>query len=106
MGYMESNGMCTYASYPYAAKNGNCHASGCTIGVPKGGVSGYKDVSPDNMNAMMEAVAKGPVSIAIEADKRVFQSYKSGVLSSSKCGHNLDHGVLVVGYGELSGEKY
>merc|ERR1719265_2586187 len=55
---------------------------------------------------MMEAVAKGPVSIAIEADKSVFQLYKSGVLSSSQCGSQLDHGVLAVGYGELNGQKY
>merc|ERR550537_1699039 len=48
----------------------------------------------------------GPVSIAIEADKSVFQLYKSGVLSSAGCGTQLDHGVLVVGYGELSGKKY
>ena len=42
---------------------------------------------------------KGPVSVAIEADKSVFQSYTSGVINSAKCGTNLDHGVLVVGYG-------
>lgn len=32
--------------------------------------------------------------------------YKTGVLSSAQCGDQLDHGVLVVGYGELSGQKY
>merc|ERR1719160_1587492 len=56
---------------------------------------------------MMSAVAKGPVSIAIEADKRVFQLYQGGVLSSELCGAQLDHGVLVVGYGTSSeGIKY
>merc|ERR1719359_756894 len=104
--YMEQNDMCTEESYAYTAKNGQCHASGCTVGVPKGSVTGYKDVSHDDENALMEAVSKGPVSIAIEADKSVFQLYKSGVLSSAGCGHQLDHGVLVVGYGELSGKKY
>ena len=51
-----------------------------------------------SQDALKTAVAIGPVSIAIEADKSVFQSYSSGVLDSSACGTNLDHGVLVVGY--------
>merc|ERR1719502_2254012 len=44
-------------------------------------------------------VTKGPVSVAIEADKQAFQLYKSGVFTSATCGTKLDHGVLVVGYG-------
>merc|ERR550525_1580231 len=53
----------------------------------------------------MKAVAEGPVSIAIEADQSTFQFYKTGVLTAS-CGVKLDHGGLVVGYGEMDGQKY
>merc|ERR1711920_1093834 len=84
---------------------GSCQASSCTVGIPKGGVTGYKDVAADDEQALMEAVAKQPVSIAAEADKAAFQLYHSGVLTS-KCGSNLDHGVLVVGYGTDSGTDY
>merc|ERR1712046_293435 len=96
--FAKSNALCTEESYPYKAKGGTCAASSCTVGLAKGAVTGYKDVSPDSMSAMMSAVSQQPVSIAIEADKSVFQLYKSGVLKST-CGSQLDHGVLVVGYG-------
>jgi C1A family cysteine protease len=61
-------------------------------------VSNFVDVSASSDNAMMSALAKQPVSIAIEADQKEFQLYKSGVFSGT-CGIKLDHGVLVVGYG-------
>jgi C1A family cysteine protease len=44
--------------------------------------------------------------VAIEADAKIFQSYAGGVLTSSSCGTNLNHGVLVVGYGVENGQDY
>merc|ERR1711904_223571 len=76
-----------------------------TTGIPKGGVTGYKDVASKDLQAMEEAVAQQPVSVAIEADQRVFQLYHSGVLTAT-CGTKLDHGVLAVGYGTLDGTDY
>merc|ERR1711972_1083333 len=97
--------MCTEDSYPYHAKKGTCKKSACTEGIPQGGVTGYKDVQQDSKESLMEAIVQGPTSIAIEADKSVFQLYKSGVLASS-CGTKLDHGVLAVGYGTLGEKDY
>merc|ERR1711988_365750 len=56
--------------------------------------------------SLLKAVSKQPVSVAIEADKSAFQLYKGGVLDSSGCGTQLDHGVLVVGYGTDNGKDY
>lgn len=47
----------------------------------------------------------GPNSVAIEADQRSFQHYSSGVLTA-RCGSNLDHGVLAVGYGTEGSTDY
>jgi len=103
--FAEKNAICTEESYPYKARGGSCAASSCTVGLAKGSVTGFKDVPSDDEQAMMSAIAQQPVSIAIEADKSVFQHYKSGVLSST-CGTNLDHGVLAVGYGTENGKDY
>merc|ERR1719421_620329 len=100
--YIEQNKLCTEEAYPYHASDGMCKASSCQ---GKVGVSGYTDVPRDNERALEQAVSKGPVSIAIEADQTAFQFYKSGVFDKA-CGTRLDHGVLIVGYGQEQGEKY
>lgn len=101
---MAEGGLCTEADYPYTAKNGLiCEKSRCSNS-KNDPISSYEDVRADSEESMMRAVAEGPVSIAIEADQTTFQHYKSGVLSTS-CGVKLDHGVLVVGYGEKDGQK-
>ncbi|CAI5746198.1 unnamed protein product [Peronospora destructor] len=51
------------------------------------------------------AVAQQPVSVAIEADQKAFQFYKTGVFNLT-CGTSLDHGVLAVGYGTENGQKF
>jgi len=95
------NGMCAETDYPYTSKSG-------TTGTCRGGMSGpdctavasltgHQDVESED--ELVNAVNIGPVSVAIEADKTVFQSYKSGVIDSIFCGKKLDHGVLVVGHG-------
>jgi len=69
-------------------------------------VSDYTNVTPSSPSQMQAALVQQPLAVAIEADTMVFQTYKSGVLSSSSCGNNLDHAVLVVGNGTLDGQEY
>lgn len=107
--WIEKNGgLCSELDYPYfsgdTTKSGTCDKS-CKV-VEGSQVKGIVDVPPSDDNAMMSAIYKQPVSVAIEADQREFQLYKSGVFTGT-CGTNLDHGVLVVGYGiEMENEYY
>merc|ERR1712167_322273 len=66
---------------------------------------GYDTVAALSESALMTAVNAQPVSI--EADRSVFQLYAGGVLDSPLCGTQIDHAVLVTGYGtESSGGDY
>jgi len=101
---IKTGGLCTEDDYKYTARKGSCKAKKC--GVLKARIYGFSDVAPENEKQLKAAVALGPVSVAIEADKSAFQFYHSGVLTSSACGTQLDHGVLVVGYGTEDGTDY
>jgi len=68
-------------------------------------IKGYKDVTSNSNTAFRTAVAIGPLSVAIEADQSAFQFYTGGVFTGT-CGKNLDHGVLVVGYGTDGSNPY
>jgi len=103
--FWKDHAVCTESSYPYTAKSGTCAETSCTVGAPKGSVIGFFDVPGNDEKALMEAVTKQPVSVAIEADQMAFQLYSKGVLTK-KCGHKLDHGVLLVGYGTENGVDY
>jgi len=102
--YVEANGLCSEAAYPYTASDGVCKDSSCTM-VPNTKIAGYKDVVPHNEDTLGASVDMEPVSVAIEADQSGFQLYKSGVFSGI-CGKSLDHGVLAVGYGTDNGQDY
>lgn len=104
-----NNGLCTEQDYPYTSGNGDtgdCIKT-CTED-PKSDVQSYVDVEPNSDEALMSALLVGPVSVAIEADEKAIQLYKSGVISCSSCGSTLDHGVVVVGFGhdDASGFDY
>ena len=103
--YAIQYGMCSYNDYPYTSgqtkTGGKCQSCKSIVSI-----SECYDVKSKDQLSLKNAVFKTPVSIAIEADTRYFQSYTGGILDSSSCGTNLDHGVLTVGYGEEAGKKY
>ena len=94
--YIINNSLCTNLSYPYEAMGESCDIDECD---PVVNISTYYDVRSSNERALMMAVTQQPVSVAIQANKRSFQLYRSGIYNDPNCGYKLDHGVLIVGYG-------
>jgi C1A family cysteine protease len=103
----DNGGLCSENDYPYFSgetkTNGPCKTTCKNIKNSK--ITEFIDIIKSSDDEMMKAISNQPVSIAIEADQRDFQLYKSGVFSAS-CGVNLDHGVLVVGYGNENNLDY
>jgi C1A family cysteine protease len=98
----KNGGLCEEQVYPYVGTDGTCQTTCQTV--PKSKIDSWVTVEPTD-ESFMTALTHQPVSIAIEADQRDFQLYQSGVFTG-KCGTNLDHGVLAVGYGTESGQDY
>ena len=65
--YIEKNALVSESDYAYTGRGGTCNIEGTAVGT----VSSFEDVetSADQLKA---AIAKGPVSVAIEADQSAF----------------------------------
>lgn len=74
----EKNALCTEDPYLHKAAKTTFQAQSCSSGLKSGAVTGYKDVGSAEQD-LMAALAQQPVLVAIEADKAIFQSYKSDV---------------------------
>jgi cathepsin L len=104
--YIKKNkGIDTEKSYPYEGVDNSCRFKKKAIGADD---IGFFDVPSGDEDALMKAVASvGPVSVAIDASHESFQFYSSGVYVEKKCNsEQLDHGVLVAGYGTEDGKDY
>jgi C1A family cysteine protease len=101
--YSKTSPLQTEAGYPYTGVDGTCNYQKVN-GIVR--ATGFSDVAPNDNKQLKAAVAKTPVSIAIEADQTSFQGYQGGVLNSKSCGTQLDHGVIIVGYGTEGTQDY
>lgn len=108
--FVIENGLCSATEYPYVSGNtkteGSCQGKKCDSVIRFEEMSSCSDVSPSDELLLKFAVFQQPIAVAIEADTRYFQFYSGGILDSVECGTKLDHGVLIVGYGEDDGKKY
>ena len=102
--YAATTGICSEKDYPYVSGDGSSEK--CISCDPVFTPGGCKRVQPSNETALQHAVYRQPVSIALEASSVPFRFYSGGVLDDARCGKSLNHGVLLVGWGELDGKEY
>jgi len=101
MTYSRTHPLATEKEWPYTATDGSCKS-----------VSGHVSATANNSvkarsgDALKAAIESGPVSVTVEADRSVFQGYKSGILNSTACGTSLNHAITAVGWGTSGSQDY
>jgi len=93
-----------YGYTEYFAKESSCAVP--SSGVPKAKISGYKQLTANNYEELMNAVAQvGPIAVSVDAS--AWGAYESGIFNGcNQKNPDIDHAVVLVGYGEDNGKKY
>jgi len=95
-----AGGLSLESSYSYVGATQKCQKAKVK---PAAGNKGYVRLPANNYTVLMNAVATlGPVAISLDAN---FMEYSSGVFSAS-CGAEIDHAVVLDGYGTEGGVDY
>jgi C1A family cysteine protease len=87
--------------------DGICHIEDAEHVSP---IKSWAKVTPRSERALKHALlTSGPISVALDASHRSLSFYKSGVYYEPECKfgiEDLDHAVLLVGFGSIHGEDY
>ncbi|EWM27891.1 cysteine proteinase [Nannochloropsis gaditana] len=119
--YVMTEPLVLAADYPFDAGAGNVGECAAKQAPPASQIRSYLYVQPCDERVLMQAVARSPVVVAIDASCDAFLQYAGGVLSDScvnvrlgtravdgVCEDALNHAVAIVGYGtdEKTGLDY
>jgi len=103
-----SKGLFQEFQYPYTSYYGVDYA--CAVpsdyGNPVAHINGYHKLQTNNYTALMNAVATvGPIAISVDAS--TWHSYSGGIYAGcNQVNPDINHAVVLVGYGEEDGQKY
>ena len=100
-----SPGLLEEFQYPYTSYNGQDYACVNQMSSPVR-IGGYVQLPSNNYTALMNAVAKvGPVAVTVCAN--TWGSYQGGIFAGcSSAPMDLDHAVVLMGYGVENGQKF
>lgn len=92
----------TESDYPYKiSKNLNCFYDPKKAKVK---VENYMHIDADEEIMKKALVQKGPIAAAVSSKN--LSLYKSGIVLGKDCGNDLDHAIVIVGYGNEQGKDY
>jgi C1A family cysteine protease len=97
-----AGGIALESEYEYHARDEKCKDK--EVNKYNAEVVGFNLVTPNSVDALMEAIQDGPVTISVDATN--FHLYSKGIFHSTDCGAEINHAVVLVGYGEENGQKY
>uniref|UniRef100_A0A1B6MLR0 Peptidase C1A papain C-terminal domain-containing protein n=1 Tax=Graphocephala atropunctata TaxID=36148 RepID=A0A1B6MLR0_9HEMI len=89
---------------PYLARKNYCHMK---KGMSEVRIKSYGRIKKLCPNCIKQALIKyGPIAVGMHANNG-FLNYKGGVFTDNSCPKNqMNHAILIVGYGSLSGREY
>jgi C1A family cysteine protease len=102
--YLKTKPQVLETQYPYVAKDGSCSSTKSSGGQVT--VSTYSRVTPGSVAQHKAAAEQGVLGIALAAGSSAFQLYRSGVLTGTSCGTQINHAVATVGWGTENGQDY
>ncbi|KAG2683979.1 hypothetical protein I3760_10G058800 [Carya illinoinensis] len=102
---ISNGGIDTESDYPYTGVDGTCNITKEETKVVT--IDGYEDVAESD-SALLCATVQQPISVGMDGSALDFQLYTSGIYDGdcSSDPDDIDHAVLIVGYGSEDGEDY
>ena len=101
---IKQGGIESEKAYPYDPQDDPCKFNKSKVAAT---FKGFKDVTGGEEGLKAAVATIGPISVAIDASRPTFQLYSKGVYYDDDCSTTeLDHGVLVVGYGNENGKDF
>ncbi|KAJ8984236.1 hypothetical protein NQ317_007468 [Molorchus minor] len=97
--YVVDNGISTEETYAYAGLDESCQNKESFVQI-----SSYVDIEQSEETLKAAVASVGPVAVAIYVDDMMF--YLGGIFMENSCSKDLDHELLLVGYGTSNGQDY
>eukprot|EP01023_Acetabularia_acetabulum_P022594 TRINITY_DN221_c2_g1_i2.p1 TRINITY_DN221_c2_g1~~TRINITY_DN221_c2_g1_i2.p1 ORF type:complete len:356 (-),score=75.85 TRINITY_DN221_c2_g1_i2:966-2033(-) len=102
--WIQNNGIVQSKNYPYKLGKTSCMQD-IVQQDTFAHIDSWKQMPKNNEKLITKQLTQQPVAVAVQGYARDFQLYKSGVYNGD-CGYDVDHAVVLVGYGESDGTPF